>query len=190
METSIELQFVPRLRNFRKLLFAKALISLRLKFRLLGQNHDSNSSPTFSHSLDPSGHGLDNQSSIVLAYQRGRLRRFSREKMSKQCEMARDHSGRPARRSTATTLSSFSRSRYRSRERDISQTIAGMLFLSSGYNARGFGFAAAETRRRSPKSDGHPDHQVPAGNFLPPPLAPLQDRQSTDWPSRTIQCTS
>jgi hypothetical protein len=33
--------------------FAKALISLRLEFRLLRQNHNSNSSSAFSHSLDP-----------------------------------------------------------------------------------------------------------------------------------------
>jgi hypothetical protein len=53
VKTSIESQFVPRLRNFRKSQFAKALISLRLEFRLLRQNHNSNSSLAFSHSLDP-----------------------------------------------------------------------------------------------------------------------------------------
>jgi hypothetical protein len=51
VKTSIELQFVPRLRNFRNLQFAKALISLKLKFQWPGQIHNSSSSPTFLHSL-------------------------------------------------------------------------------------------------------------------------------------------
>ena len=51
VKTSIESQFVPRLRDLGNLQFAKALISLRLEFRLLRQNHNSNSSSTFSHSL-------------------------------------------------------------------------------------------------------------------------------------------
>jgi len=51
VKTSIESQFVPRLRNFKNLQFAKALISLSLKFQLLRQNHNSNSSSAFSHSL-------------------------------------------------------------------------------------------------------------------------------------------
>jgi hypothetical protein len=51
VKTSIESQFVPRLRNFRNLQFAKALISLKLKFQWPGQVHNSSSSPTFLHSL-------------------------------------------------------------------------------------------------------------------------------------------
>jgi hypothetical protein len=53
VKTSIESPFVPRLRNFRNLQFAKALISLKLKFQWPGQVHNSSSSPTFSHGLGP-----------------------------------------------------------------------------------------------------------------------------------------
>jgi hypothetical protein len=46
-------KFAANLPDFRKLQFAKALISLKLKFGQLGFNHNLIRSLTFSHSLDP-----------------------------------------------------------------------------------------------------------------------------------------
>jgi hypothetical protein len=53
VKTLFNSKFAANLPDFRKLQLAQALISLKLKFQCLGQVHNSSSSPTFSHSLDP-----------------------------------------------------------------------------------------------------------------------------------------
>jgi hypothetical protein len=51
VKTSFKSELGPNLLDFIKFQFAKALISLKLKFQWLGQVHNSSSSPTFLHSL-------------------------------------------------------------------------------------------------------------------------------------------
>jgi hypothetical protein len=51
VKTLFKSKFAANLRDFRKLQFAKALISLNLKFAWLGFNLDLIRSLTFSHSL-------------------------------------------------------------------------------------------------------------------------------------------
>ncbi len=46
-------KYAANLCDFKKLQFAKALISLKLKFGWIGFNHNLSRSLTFSHSLDP-----------------------------------------------------------------------------------------------------------------------------------------
>ena len=53
VKTLYKSKFATNLPDFRKLQFAKALISLKLKFWRLDFNHDLIRSLTFSHSLDP-----------------------------------------------------------------------------------------------------------------------------------------
>jgi hypothetical protein len=53
VKTLFESRFGANLLDFRKLQFAKALISLKLKFGQFGFNLDLIRSLTFSHSLDP-----------------------------------------------------------------------------------------------------------------------------------------
>jgi hypothetical protein len=53
VKTSFKSKFATNLRDFRKLQFAKALISLKLKFGQFGFNLDLIRSLTFTHSLDP-----------------------------------------------------------------------------------------------------------------------------------------
>jgi hypothetical protein len=55
VKTLFKSKFAANLSDFRKLQFAKALISLKLKFRRLGFNHNLIRSLTFSHSLGQSG---------------------------------------------------------------------------------------------------------------------------------------
>jgi hypothetical protein len=51
VKTLFKSKFAANLPDFRKLQFAKALISLKLKFGQLGFNHNLVRSLTFSHSL-------------------------------------------------------------------------------------------------------------------------------------------
>jgi hypothetical protein len=51
VKTSFKSELGPNLLDFIKFQFAKALISLKLKFQWPGQVHNSSSSPTFLHSL-------------------------------------------------------------------------------------------------------------------------------------------
>jgi hypothetical protein len=53
VKTLLKSKFAANLPDFRKLQFAKALISLKLKFWRLDFNHNLIRSLTFSHSLDP-----------------------------------------------------------------------------------------------------------------------------------------
>jgi hypothetical protein len=53
VKTLFKSKFAANLPDFRKFQFAKALISLKLKFGQLGFNHNLIRSLTFSHSLDP-----------------------------------------------------------------------------------------------------------------------------------------
>jgi hypothetical protein len=53
VKTSFKSKFATNLRDFRKLQFAKALISLKLKFWRLGFKRNLIRSLTFSHSFDP-----------------------------------------------------------------------------------------------------------------------------------------
>ena len=53
VKTLFESRFGANQLDFRKLQFAKALISLKLKFRRFGFNLDLIRSLTFSHNLDP-----------------------------------------------------------------------------------------------------------------------------------------
>jgi hypothetical protein len=54
VKTLFKSKFAANLPDFRKLQFAKALISLKLKFGQLGFNHNLIRSLTFSHSLGQS----------------------------------------------------------------------------------------------------------------------------------------
>ena len=51
VKTTFKSELRPKLLDFRKFQFAKTLISLKLKFHWLGQDHYLSSSPTFLHSL-------------------------------------------------------------------------------------------------------------------------------------------
>jgi hypothetical protein len=64
VKTLFESRFGANLLDFRKLQFAKALISLKLKFGRFGFNLDLIRSLTFSHSLDPEQTSADFQTIV------------------------------------------------------------------------------------------------------------------------------